>query len=131
MGFMLTRVVRKFLRQPRIAHLATLGRNGYPHIVPVYFLLDGDDIVFGSDDNEQKVKNARRHPQGAVVIGGDPATDDAGYMFQGSLHVARDPSRKLIKRMRALYESGSDAEEWEESDSVIIRLKPRRVIRVW
>jgi nitroimidazol reductase NimA-like FMN-containing flavoprotein (pyridoxamine 5'-phosphate oxidase superfamily) len=83
----LSRQVRRFLQQPRIARLATIGADGYPHIVPIYFMLDGDDIVFGSDRDEQKVRNARRNRKGAVVIGGEPATDEAGYMFQGDLSV--------------------------------------------
>ncbi len=88
----LTRAVRQFLSQPRIARLATIGPDGYPHIVPLYFMRDGDDILFGSDRDERKVRNALAHSQAAVVIGGEPASDPAGYMIQGDLSVkeARD-----------------------------------------
>ncbi len=131
MCFVLTRIVRKFLKQPRVARLATLGRDGYPHIVPIYFILDGDEIVFGSDDYERKVINARRHPKGAVVIGGDPDTDDAGYMIQGDLRIENDRNHKLLRLIAARYESEENAQDWIGEDTVIIRLKPRRVIRVW
>ena len=132
---MLTRTVRKFLTQPRVARLATLGRDGYPHIVPIYFMLDGDDIIFGSDDDERKVVNARRRPKGAVVIGGEPDADDAGYLIQGDLRVEKSASRALMRKMLRRYESAKEAREfeaeWTEGKLVLIRLKPRKVIRVW
>ncbi len=132
---MLNRAIRKFLKQPRIARLATIGRDGYPHIVPIYFMVDGDDIVFASDDDERKVRNARAHPQGAVVIGGEPETDDAGYMVQGDLSIEDHPDRKLLRRLIARYEPKEEvdtlAEEWAEGDVVMIRLTPKSAIRVW
>ncbi len=131
----LTRAVRQFLSQPRIARLATIGPDGYPHIVPLYFMRDGDDILFGSDQDERKVRNALARPQAAVVIGGEPKTDPAGYMIQGDLSVEEARERALVYRMLRRYESKPDADrhsaEWAGSDQVILRLKPKRVIRVW
>ena len=127
----LSPTVRRFLRRPRIARLATISPGGYPHIVPIYFLVDGDTLVFGSDRDERKVKNARRHRQGAVVIGGEPDTDEAGYLIQGELSVEDDPGGRLMRRLARRYSSGSEAEEWAEGGGVIIRLSPRKVIRVW
>ena len=130
-GPVLTASVRRFLGRPRIARLATISPEGYPHVVPIYFLLDGDDIVFGSDRDERKVKNALRNPKGAVVIGGEPDSDEAGYLIQGELSVEDDPGRRLMQRLARRYSSGSEAEEWAEGGGVIIRLSPRKVIRVW
>jgi len=116
----LTRAVRKFLQQPRTARLATIGADGYPHIVTMCFELAGDDILFGSDDNERKVWNARRNPKGAVIIGGEPDTDDAGYLIQGDLSVEADQEAR---------EETTD--EYGDGDKVVIRLVPKKVIRVW
>jgi PPOX class probable F420-dependent enzyme len=131
----LNRNVRKFLQEPRIARLATIGADGYPHIVPIYFMLDGDDILFGSDRDERKVKNACANPKGAVVIGGDPAEDKAGYMIQGDLSIEDNTEHTLVHRMLRRYETKEDvdtlAAEWADSDMVVIRLKPKSIIRVW
>jgi PPOX class probable F420-dependent enzyme len=131
----LSRSVRSFLNAPRIARLSTVGPDGYPHVVPIYFVRDGDEIVFGSDNGEQKVRNALRNARGAVVIGGEPRKDDAGYMIQGDLTVENDPDHALVKRMLYRYETKKEADghlaEWTNSDMVLIRLRPRRVIRVW
>ncbi|MGE5139880.1 MAG: pyridoxamine 5'-phosphate oxidase family protein [Rudaea sp.] len=131
----LTGSVRRFLRRPRVARLATISPDGYPHIVPLYFLRDGETLVFGSDCDERKVWNARRNGKGAVVIGGEPETDEAGYLIQGTLSVEEDPERRVLRRLARRYGSGTDSEdesdEWGQAGSVIIRLTPRRVIRVW
>ncbi len=131
----LTRAVRAFLSKPRIARLATIGPDGYPHIVPIYFMRDGDNILFGSDRDERKVRNALADPKAAVVIGGEPKHDAAGYMIQGDLAVHEALDRTVVYRMLRRYESKAEADrhskEWSDSNQVILRLRPRRVIRVW
>lgn len=132
---MLSREVREFLRKPRVARLATIGSDGYPHIVPIYFMLNGDDILFGSDRDNRKVRNALTNPKGAVVVGGEPATDEAGYMIQGNLTIEDDKDHSMARRMLCRYGSKEKAEKtlaaWVNSDLVTIRLKPKFVIRVW
>jgi PPOX class probable F420-dependent enzyme len=131
----LTRTVRAFLAEPRVARLATIGRDGYPHIVTIWFMRDGDDIMFGSSRGERKVANALRNPKAAVVIGGDPASDRAGYMIQGDISVEDDPKLATSRRLIRRYEPADRAEdrlaEFAASGSVLLRLKPRSVIRVW
>lgn len=131
----LNRTVRRFLREPRTARLATIGPDGYPHVVPIWFMLDGDDIIFGSDRSDRKVRNALANPKGAVVIGGEPAADEAGYMIQGKLSIEHDPSHAMLRKMLSRYETKEEAErlaaEWSDSDMIVIRLRPHSVIRVW
>lgn len=131
----LSRSVRRFLDAPRTARLATTGKDGYPHLVPIWFARVGDELIFGSDRDERKVWNARANPKAAVVIGGEPDRDDAGYMIQGELCIEDTPDRRLVRALVYRYENGADAErrlnEWTGSDMVILRLNPRRVIRVW
>jgi len=131
----LNRAVRSFLKTPRIARLATVGPDGYLHVVPLYFMRDGDDLVFGSDRGERKVRNALANPKGAVVIGGDPATDEAGYMIQGDLSIEDDVGQAMMRRLLYRYETKEEADrlaaQWADGDKVIIRLRPRSVIRVW
>jgi nitroimidazol reductase NimA-like FMN-containing flavoprotein (pyridoxamine 5'-phosphate oxidase superfamily) len=132
---MLNRRVRRFLQQPRVARLATFGADGYPHIVPIWFRRDGDDIVFGSDRSNRKVRNALANPKGAVVIGGELPIDDEGYMIQGDLSIADDVEHANMRRMLLRYETKKEADhlaaEWVDSDLVVIRLKPEKVIRVY
>lgn len=131
----LNRRVRQFLSKPRVARLATIGSDGYPHVVPIWFRRDGDEIVFGSDRDNRKVRNILANPQGAVVIGGELPSDHEGYLIQGDLSIEDDVNHASMRKMLLRYETKREAErlakEWADSDLVVIRLKPRKVIRVY
>ena len=131
----LNRRIRQFLNKPRVARLATQGADGYPHVVPVWFRRDGDDILFGSDRDNRKVRNTQANPKGTVVIGGELPVEEEGYMIQGDLSIEEDPQHASMWKMLLRYESTKDAErlakEWADSDMIVIRLKPRKVIRVY
>jgi hypothetical protein len=118
-----------------VARLCTVGKDGYPHAVPIYFAREGDELIFGSDDGEAKVRNAASNRRAAVVIGGNPDSDSAGYMIQGDLTVERSPRPGTILRLLRRYSSPEtarqDATEWGASGAVILRLTPKKVIRVW
>jgi PPOX class probable F420-dependent enzyme len=44
----------------RVARLATVGRDGAPHIVPIVFALDGDRLAFAVDDKPKRSRRLRR-----------------------------------------------------------------------
>lgn len=118
----LTRRVRQFLNQPRIARLATQGADGYPHVVPIWFRRDGDDIVFGNDRDNRKVCNILANPKGAVVNGGELPIEEEGYMIQGDLSIEEDSKHVSMWKMLLRYETKKNAErlakEWADSDTL-------------
>jgi nitroimidazol reductase NimA-like FMN-containing flavoprotein (pyridoxamine 5'-phosphate oxidase superfamily) len=131
----LTGSVRRFLGTPRLARLWTRSADGYPPIVPIDFARDGETLIFGTDRDEANVRNGRRNPKAAVVIGGDPDRASAGYMIQGDLAVEEDPPPSSIRRLLRRYKPKDEAEDrvetWEQGEVVLLRLSPRRVFRVW
>jgi predicted pyridoxine 5'-phosphate oxidase superfamily flavin-nucleotide-binding protein len=123
---------RQTLQKPLTARMSTLDQEGYPHTVPVWFMLDGDDVVIFSDDGANKVKHAQRNSKGAVVIGGDPFTEP-GYLLKGEFSVEPDNdwSRKITYHyMPDKAEADKMLKSWEGSTMVVLRLKPKKVIKV-
>ena len=53
------RALRRFETE-RIAWIATVGENGFPHAVPVWFVWHEGTVLFASEPGSVKVKNARR-----------------------------------------------------------------------
>jgi hypothetical protein len=121
------------LRQPTIARFSTVRPDGYPHTVPVWFMLDDEDLLVFSLHDTRKVKNALAHPKGCLSVGGDPA-GSPGYLIDGDLLVEADPDHVMAARITRHYESPEKAEEdlqaWRDEIFVTLRLKPRRVARV-
>jgi PPOX class probable F420-dependent enzyme len=125
--------VRAFLSVPRLARLATIDPDGYPHVVPIWFGLDGDDLVFMSDRETAKVRNAQARPRGAATVGGDTG-DGGGYLIRGTLSVYDDVGHAVAHQLLDHYETPIRAKElaaeWANDDIVVIRLKPAKITKV-
>lgn len=125
--------VHEFLQKPLIARLATIGDDGYPHVVPIWFDVDGDDLVFMTDRQSQKAKNAETNAKGAVTIGGDEG-DGAGYLFMGDWTVATDTDYRLMERITRRYQPPEQAqktlESWKGDDVVVMRLLVKDIVKV-
>jgi general stress protein 26 len=124
---------RQFLQKPLIARLSVIDSDGYPHTVPVWFKLDGDDLIVISVRDTRKIGYALANPKGAMTIGGDTG-DGAGYLIKGTVCVESDPDLTWMKALTRHYEDAEQAEKdiiaWSDLDMIILRLKPTRVIKV-
>ena len=47
----------ELIRWERVCRVATAGRGGMPHLVPVCHVFHNDKIYFASGDDGRKVKN--------------------------------------------------------------------------
>jgi len=58
----------------RIARLATVGRDGRPHVVPICFVLDGDTLYTAIDEKPKRTRELQRlrdieaNPQVEVLV---------------------------------------------------------------
>ena len=53
-----------FLKQPHKAALATIDKDGFPHVVAMGYLAKDGAIYMTSYGKAQKVRNIRRNPKG-------------------------------------------------------------------
>lgn len=59
------------MRGTRTAKVATTMRSGQPHVMPVWFVLDGEEVVFTTGAESVKGRNLRRDPRIALVVDED------------------------------------------------------------
>lgn len=72
----MTRREKLFVQSARIAHLASADDKGRPHVIPICFAFDGNEIYSPIDEKPKKtsplllrrVRNIRANPDVAVVI---------------------------------------------------------------
>jgi general stress protein 26 len=131
---MIDEQVRAVLAQSEIVRLTTVQSDGYPHTVPVWFMLDGDDLIVFSGSEAQKVKNVQQNNKGNISFGGDPAGSPC-YTILGDIEIEDDLDHALTARITYHYEKPKKAEEflteWKDDPHVILRLKPKRIINAW
>ena len=87
---MLTAEQRAFLMdQVRTAKLATVRKDGRPHVVPIWFDLDGDTLVFTTGQTSIKAANIRRDPRVCLCV--DDETPPFAYiMIEGTAIMTAD-----------------------------------------
>jgi hypothetical protein len=84
--------------------LATVRADGSPHEAPVWFVLDGDDLVFTTGAHTSKGKALRRDPRTALVVD----VEEPPYAFvlvQGRVSISEnlDQMRPLAIRIAERY----------------------------
>ncbi|MFC5156310.1 PPOX class F420-dependent oxidoreductase [Streptomyces amakusaensis] len=88
----------------RTAKLSTVRADGSPHIAPVWFLLDGDELVLNTDKESVKGRNLIR--DGRVAICVDDETPPFAFVtLQGRAEVSEDQEQALhwATRIAARY----------------------------
>lgn len=125
--------IREFLETPRVAYLSTVDLQGYPHTVPVWFVVEGGDFLFSATKTRARVKHILANSKGAVTIGGNTG-DREGYLIKGTFTMEEDPEHVLRDLILRRYVSGEAQEQFlarmGQEERVILRLTPRQVIRV-
>src|SRR3954462_4418102 len=57
----------------RTGKLAVTRADGRPHVTPIWFVLDGDDVVFNTGETSVKGKALQRDPRAALCVDDDRA----------------------------------------------------------
>jgi PPOX class probable F420-dependent enzyme len=72
---MMTETQRRFLDLVRVAHLATVGPDAAPHLVPVCFCLDHNTLYITVDEKPKRagthlkrIRNIQQNPTVAVTV---------------------------------------------------------------
>ena len=83
----------------RVAHLATAGRDGRPHVVPICFVLDGETLYTAVDEKPKRTRQLKRlenieaNPHVEVLI--DHYEDDWSRLWwvrlRGTARIVEDP----------------------------------------
>jgi hypothetical protein len=121
------------LERARTAKLATVRADGRPHVAPVWFALDGDDLLFTTWHTTVKAANLRRDPRVSLCID-DEAPPFAFVIVEGmaSLSEDLDELRVWATRIAGRYMGAEQAEAFGQRNGVpgeiLVRVRPSRII---
>jgi PPOX class probable F420-dependent enzyme len=129
----LTEEIRAFLLEgTRTGKLATLMPNGWPHVIPIWFALDGDEIVFSTGRDTVKGRHVRS--DGRVSLCVDDERPPFAYVhIRGRARIDEDSDLlEWTTRIAARYMGRDQAEAFGRRNAVttemLVRLRPQRVI---
>ncbi|MFE7172685.1 PPOX class F420-dependent oxidoreductase [Streptomyces sp. NPDC057616] len=103
----------------RTAKLATVRADGSPHVTPIWFVLDGDDLVFNTGSTSVKGRNLVRDGRVALCVDDDRPPFEF-VVLQGRARISEDPGelRHWAARIGARYMGEDRAEEFGERNGV-------------
>ncbi|MEU8522765.1 PPOX class F420-dependent oxidoreductase [Streptomyces sp. NBC_01216] len=116
----------------RTGKLATVRADGGPHVVPVWFVLDGDDVVFTTGRNTVKGRSLARDGRVALCVD-DERPPFAFVMLRGRAEISEDPEelRRWATRVGGRYMGEERAEEFGARNAVpgelLVRVRIEKV----
>ncbi|RMI30998.1 PPOX class F420-dependent oxidoreductase [Nocardia stercoris] len=126
--------VREFLTEgTRTAKVAFVTKDGRPVINPVWFILDGDELVFNTGKESAKGRAVLRDPRLSLCV--DLEAPPYGYVqVQGTATVSEDLD-ELVRTATAIggrYMGADRAEEFGARNGVpgelVVRVRPDKIL---
>jgi hypothetical protein len=105
--------VREFLATSYVARFATRSRSGAPALTPLWFVVDRGHLYAGTGQAALAVRNAKAHPEIAVVLDGEARGRRERVLCLRGRATVRDalPGWRVLARFALKYYLGGAASE--------------------
>ena len=124
------------LQSEQVAWFGTIGRDGFPHSVPIWFLWRDGRALMMSEPGSVKVKNLRQNDHVIFTLeSGDDGEQWA--ILRGTAAISPDPSPAWLDRISAEYTAkygewlqrlGITTESMAERYTALIEFTPLKAI---
>ncbi|GAA2550382.1 PPOX class F420-dependent oxidoreductase [Mycolicibacterium diernhoferi] len=117
----------------RTGKLAVVASDGRPLVTPVWFIVDGQDLVFNTDGRSAKGRALKRDPRVAICVD-DQRPPYSFVQVQGTVTTSEDPGELLrtATLIGGRYMGAERAEEFGRRNGVpgelVVRIRPTKVI---
>ena len=117
----------------RTGKLATVRRDGRPHVVPIWFVLDRDDVLLTTGADTVKGRNLRRDPRVCLCVD-DEEPPFSFVMVEGEAEASEDHDDLLrwATRLGGRYMGADRAEEFGRRNAVegelLVRISPSKIV---
>lgn len=119
----------------KTAGLATVRKDGRPHVAPVWFVLDGDVIVFMTGGTTVKGRNLRRTGAASATV--DDQTPPYSFVtVSGRVEISENPEEMLDWSIRIAerYMGADQAQPFGRRNAVpgelLVRLVPESTVAI-
>src|SRR5262245_43443622 len=117
----------------RTAKAATVSAKGLPHVKPIWFVLDGDDLIFTTHESYVMTRHLHRDPHIALTI--DDQEPPYSFVVVEGMVTLSDDLDELVRWATAIgsrYMGAERAEEFGKRNGVpgewLVRVTPTKVL---
>jgi PPOX class probable F420-dependent enzyme len=117
----------------RTGKLATTRADGRPHVVPIWFVLNGDTLVFTTGADTVKGRNLQRDPRVCITVD-DENPPYSFVMIEGTVSLSSDLNEMLpwATQIGGRYMGADQAEQFGRRNAVagelLVRVTPTNVV---
>ncbi len=117
----------KFLKDHEVCRLATASKDARPHVVPVIYALDGDDVVIAIDYGTKKLRNLRENNRVALVV--DEYRPNHAVMVEGECEIF-ERGKEYMRLLQVLFDRFETYRRhpWGEGESPILKISPTKAV---
>ncbi len=115
----------RLFKEPNLATVATIRRDGSPHLTPVWIDWDGENVVFNTAEGRAKPRNIRRNPVVGVQVV-DPGDQYRWVSVSGRAEIVEEGAEEHINELSHRYR-GRDYDYVDGEKRLIVRVTPERV----
>jgi PPOX class probable F420-dependent enzyme len=120
----------QLLETERVAVVSSHGPRGWPHSMPLWFVVREGELWIWTYAKSQKVRNLERDPRATLLIEtGEEYGELRGAMIEAEAVLHRDPDTVLgfAEELALRYGGGGDAELGEDARAALAAQAPKRV----
>lgn len=135
MASMTPEAQKAFLAQTRLGFLSTLGHDGAPISIPIWFEWDGQCARMFTGATSPKIRRLQRDPRASLVIASALGEKEEWVSIEGTITIRTEGGIELAERLAQRYWDLSQPDRaltlqaWrdEASSLRLLELSPSRV----
>lgn len=126
---MLSQKTIKLIEGKNFGFIATVDKDGYPTVTPVWVDHDGQNILVNTIDTRAKVRNAKRNPKVSIAVVDWSNPYDKVVIKGRVVEITEKGAKEHIDKLAKKY-LGQDKYPWSAPNEkrVILKIKPEKII---
>ena len=119
-----------FLEEERTMTCATFGPRGFPHLMPLWYVVRDGELWAWTYAKSQKVRNLERDPRATLQVeAGERYEELRGAMFEADVTIHRDLDTVLALGMELMtrYGQGERTARTQAPKRVALQFRPTHI----
>jgi uncharacterized protein len=116
-----------FLKAHEVCRLATASKDAKPHVVPVIYAMDGENVIVAVDYGTKKLKNLKENRSVALVV--DEYHPNRAVMVEGVCEIL-ERGKEYLRLLQILFDRFDyyRRNPWGEGESPILKVRPAKAV---
>ena len=128
----LSKTLEEFLERPNLGILATLRKDGSPHLTVVWYEYENGEVRISVTDTRVKYKHVLRDPRVSLAV----TANEQPYkqvVFEGRAQVTAEGGPELIRRLALRYDGEVEGTKYADytinkDTRLVLHFKPERIM---